>query len=404
MRSVVVALLLLSTGSLQAQSDAAFVDWARQQAVTLDAEDRAFRALDEGISKARLIGVGESVHESAPFGEFRLRLLQDLVRRHRVTALVLESGMPEVMAVDDYVLGRTARIDHDAALPGLGEVEEIRKTMEWLREWNRTAGRKRPVRVYGADLSGRSGSMLPALDRLAQLTASDSATKAIMDRIRPVATQLSGRWWRPAQQKYDALPADAKSALAIDVSLLSDRVSHPGQDEWARRLALLIERNEENLRLGSYTAIAPRDHALAENTLWVVSRLQTGERAVYWAHNAHVQKALIRGGPLPPGNYLGSGMRFAAALGDRYYAIGTAYGGPALDDQTAPATDSVDEALQRVSSNAFVLPLGGKHGEAVGAWLTRERTMRFQTGYLSLPLVPAFDAVVYFERASRAAP
>jgi erythromycin esterase len=401
MRIAVAAFLLLFTGSAQAQSEASFMDWARQYAVSFTKDDNAFRTLDSGIVRARLIGVGESVHESAPFAEFRRRLLQDLVRRHRVTALVLESGMPEVMAVDDYVLGRKASIDYDAALPGLGEIDEIRATVEWLREWNRSEGRKRPVRVYGADLSGRSGSMLPALDHLEKLTAGDSATKAIIDRIRPVATQLSSRWFRPAQQKYDALTAETKSALAIDVSLLADRVAHlAGASESAQRLALLLERNEEGLRLGTYTAIAPRDHALAENTLWIVSRLPAGERAVYWAHNAHVQKALIHGGPLPPGKYLGSGLRFATALGIAYYAIGTAYGGPALDDGSAPSPESVDEALQRVSASSFVLPLTAPRTAAADAWLTRERPMRFQTGYLSLPLA-AFDAVVYFDKASR---
>lgn len=158
-RSAATLFLLLLTSPLAAQSDEAFVVWARGRAVTIDESGKAFRTLDGAIGKARLIGVGESVHEAEPFTSFRLQLLQDLVRRHRVTALVLESGLPEAMAVDDYVRGRTAAVDFDAALPGgLGALVEIRRTMEWLREWNLGEGRRRPVGVYGADLPGRSGT------------------------------------------------------------------------------------------------------------------------------------------------------------------------------------------------------------------------------------------------------
>src|SRR5262245_48196876 len=85
----------------QSTSDAAFVEWAKGRMVPLES-GKPFTALDAGIADARLIGVGESVHEIQTFLTFRLELLQDLVRRHTVTALTLESGLPEAMAVDAY--------------------------------------------------------------------------------------------------------------------------------------------------------------------------------------------------------------------------------------------------------------------------------------------------------------
>ena len=169
MTTFTIALLVLSLSTpLAAQSpDTAFVEWAQRRVAPIDASGAAFRKLDQGLAGARLIGVGESVHEAQPFLAFRLQLLQDLVRRHRVTALVLESGLPEAMAADDYVRGRTAKIDWDAALPGgYGRLAEIQRTVEWLREWNLGPGKGRPVGVYGADLPSRSGSIVPALDRL----------------------------------------------------------------------------------------------------------------------------------------------------------------------------------------------------------------------------------------------
>ncbi|HEY7215369.1 MAG TPA: erythromycin esterase family protein, partial [Thermoanaerobaculia bacterium] len=171
--SVAAALFLLLAESPVDPSDAAFVKWAQDRVVPMDSAGQAFRILDSEVAEARLIGVGESVHETQTFLTFRFQLLQDLVRRHRVTALVLESGLPEAMALDDYVRGRTATVDFDAALPGgFGALEEIRRTMEWLREWNLGLGREHPVGVYGADVPARSGSMVPALDRLLELTGS----------------------------------------------------------------------------------------------------------------------------------------------------------------------------------------------------------------------------------------
>lgn len=408
-RPIAAALLLLLTGPLGVRPDAAFVEWARGRIVPIDPAGRAFRALDRSIADVRLIGVGESVHEAQPFLTFRFQLLQDLVRRHRVTALVLESGLPEAMALDDYVRGRTTTVDFDATLPGgFGALEEIRRTMEWLREWNLGGGWKRPVGVYGADLPARSGSIVPALDRLQELTAGNADVRAVIDSLRPPAIQASGPWWKAAAENYATLSADAKAAMTSDANLLVERVSRLSEGdrdrlEWARRLAQVVQQNEATLRLGGFSPTAPRDVAMAENTLWVLGRLAAGERAVYWAHNAHVQRVPVEGPPLPPGSFPSAGTRFSAALGKQYFAIATAYGGPSMDKATAAESGSVDAALESVAKGPFLLPLAGPRPSAVNSWLTEKRLMRFQIQYLIVPLGKAFDAVAYFDRATRAA-
>jgi erythromycin esterase len=373
--------------------------------VRLDPAAEKFRELDPGLEGVRLIGVGESVHESEPFAGFRARLLKDLVRRHRVTALVLESGLAEVMEADDYVRGRTATIDFDRALPGgHGSLAEVRRTIEWLREWNHGPGRAHPVGVYGADLPGRAGSLVPALDRLREMIPDDSTTLRLVESIRPIAVQNASGWWKGAADKYAKLTAEQKASLATDVSLLADRVNHLGTGDperlaRARRLVNVIVRSEESLRLGMYALPIPRDQALAENTLWVLGRLRPGERAVYWAHNAHVQKVGVTGPSLPPGVFPASGMRFDVALGSAYFAVGTSYGGPARDDQSSVKPGSVDGALEALGQGSTLLVL---RGAPPSAWLSEPRPMRFQAGYLTLPLGAAFDAVFYFERAEAA--
>jgi erythromycin esterase-like protein len=181
-----LAFALCPIGRLDAQSDPGFAAWAKARAVPIDVSGRALRTLDSAAAGARLIGVGESVHEMQEFMELRFELLQHLVRHGRVTALVLESGLPEAIAVDDWVHGRTDSVDFTTQLgPDYNGSEIIRRAMTWLREWNLGAGKAHPVAIYGADMSiGDGRSMLPALDRL-QAVAGTDARIAATDRRRP---------------------------------------------------------------------------------------------------------------------------------------------------------------------------------------------------------------------------
>jgi erythromycin esterase-like protein len=144
---------------------------------------------------------------------------------------------------------------------------------------------------------------------------------------------------------------------------------------------------------------------MAANTRWIVDALPDGERAVLWAHNAHVQRVAIKGGPLPPGSFTSMGYRLGRQMGQSYFAVGTAYGGPSVDSAGAPRPGSVDAALAGIGPAPYLLPLrSSSRGGQVATWLQAERPMRFQVGHLLLPLAAAFDAVVYFDRLSPANP
>jgi erythromycin esterase len=163
-RILTLGFLLLPSGPLGAQSDSGFAAWAGTRAVPLASPARAVRALDSAAADARLIAVGESVHDVPRFMELRFDLLQHLVRNRRATALVLESGLPEAVAVDEYVRGRRDTVDFAAHLGSGYNGPIVRRAMAWLRAWNLGEGKAHPVSVYGADISiGDGRSMLPAM-------------------------------------------------------------------------------------------------------------------------------------------------------------------------------------------------------------------------------------------------
>lgn len=133
---------------------------------------------------------------------------------------------------------------------------------------------------------------------------------------------------------------------------------------------------------------------MADNLMWILGRISKGERAVYWAHNAHVQKTPVTGPSLPEGRYPAAGLRLSQSLRSAYVAIGTAYGGPSCNGGGALPAGSIDAALGQASTTDFLLPLGGKRRpEAVATWLATERPMRFQVQHLLVPLGAAFGAV-----------
>lgn len=410
-RTLAGLLFLLASHTLASDADyGAFAAWARPRIVPLDETGAAFRSLDNAFKSTKLIGVGESVHESEPFLSFRVRWLKELIQRHQVTALVYESGLAEAMAADDYVTGRTSAVDWNAALSGgYGHLAGIRAAMEWLREWNLGAGRKRPVHVYGADVPGREASMLPALDRLQELTADQPEVKRLIDAVRPTATLTAAPWFRPAQEKYDALSTEAKTDWTRNVNALVEGIARlkagdPEHLEWARRVAVTAQQYEAMQRLGAFSDAVPREEAMANNLMWILGRLKSGERAVYWAHNAHVQKVPVSGPALPPGRFASTGSKLKMLLGPKYFAIGLTYGGPSRDGGAAVPEGSLDAALSSLSTTAFVLRLDADSQPAsVAAWWSEERPMRFQVKHLLLPVGPAFDALVYFPGARAAA-
>ncbi len=108
-----------------AQSDSEFVRWGRTHAVVLDsAGAAAATALGPLLGRARLIGIGEGVHNIHQFMGFRLALLQNPVRQHRVTALAMESGLAEGMAIGANVAGRTDTVSGQSVMGNPSHVPE----------------------------------------------------------------------------------------------------------------------------------------------------------------------------------------------------------------------------------------------------------------------------------------
>jgi erythromycin esterase len=408
--------LLLAATAAAAQGPPTVFGWIRDHAHRFalgDSTGTGLGSLAERLDGARLIGVGESIHFQREFLELRSALLRELVSRKKVTAVALESGLPEAIALDRYVTGQTDRIDWPRVLNyESATFTEIRAAFEWLRAWNREPGH-RAVHVYGVDLPAGGGGMLAALAPLLEYLDRVDPTRAARARrgLLPLATRLDSPYFRQSVSRYDSLPPSEKHQLDREVAALSAAVragaaSYPkrsSRDEydWAVRFATVCEQEAVFLRLSPYHPTNPRDVAMAANTEWVMRREGPEGHVVLWAHNAHVSKRPIEGPASPARTPVPSmGSLLANTLGPGYRVVGTTYGRAVTD--SLPDPSSLDAAMAAADSVPYWVGVGLDGRDLtpdVRQWLDAPHPIQFQgVGYLALVPRLAFDVVVYFPR------
>jgi erythromycin esterase len=338
-------------------------------------------ALDDLEPLARLIGdhvrvvaVGESAHGAHEFYALRHRIIRFLVERMNFTALVWESGFPEGLMVDDFIIGRRQdreRVLIDGMTMHMGRCREMGEILDWLRGHNasRAGGSNSAegaVRFYGLDLPGSSAALGPALDvvrsyvervdpgfgprlkRLLELAASfgpDPASTSTTSKLVLVGTAVIYQYVaRPVADRNELTALLADLGVRFDAlrRLYLER-SDAEQYDVARQHLRVAAQLDVQLRAvaafmtGDAAACEAniRDLTMADTVEWV---LRGEERVIVLAHNGHVQRTPISTVPgMTPVDTLG--VHLAHRLGERYLTIGTTCGG---GDIIVPRTSTVD--------------------------------------------------------------
>jgi erythromycin esterase len=426
----VLALASLPIGAVAAQATSdttdrdAFVVWAARAATPLAALDGPFDAGNAGaVSRlstftrgARVLALGESVHDSHEFIVLRTRLTEQLIQRGLVAAVVIESGLAEGRAIDAWIAHETDTVpDFASALSyGWAGQAETLAALHALRDHNGRVPEARRVRLYGMDLPANGGgSLLPALEPVwSYLDDADPrfATES-RTQLAPLAARLASQGYGIVG-KYAALGA-ARDSLrrAIDTIGAQMRAherayvarTSRSRYDWARRLAELGAQTEAAVRIGWNDASNPRDVAMAENVRWILAREGARGLIVIWSHNLHVARVPI-GGPMFAGRggapFVESmGQRLARSLGPAYLPVGTAFRRDARDSSgVAREPTSVDAALARVGVPIYLLDLrrAPRTGGAA-RWLATEHLARAEDGYVVTAPGRAYDAMMFVD-------
>lgn len=308
---------------------------------TLDPEapdESDLEALRAVVGDARVVCIGESAHFTSEFSLLHDRVLRFLVRELGFSAFVLESGLPEGLAVDEWVRGGAgdlAEIARNGITWSLGRCAEMHDQLRWMREHNRTAS---PVRFYGMDVPGWCVNPAPGVAGcLARIPAraGDSELLATADLGTPekapapdatesdsagsdaAGSDATGTVPDGLQQRIDELVERAESAA----DPLASRCAHGARSVLEFRRGGLYPAPGRNLR----------NEVMAENLRCILER---EDRIVVAAHNVHLQRTAAFDGTAAIGGLLG------AELGEDLVVIGTTRGSGIVPDVDLDAEPS----------------------------------------------------------------
>jgi erythromycin esterase len=392
--------------------------------------------LRDVIGSARVVAIGENAHFISEFARLRHRLLRFLVERCGFTVLSYESGFSEGFAVDEWLQAQRP----DDELPQLAEScipagtarpAEVRDMFRWLRAHN---GSTTPgVRFAGIDVPSAAGSLLPALHPLSDyLSTVDPRARELLDPAVEIATAIAGTTQAQSAPGYLALDAPRQDALTAALSRLADRFDAlaPTYLDAGGRTAYDVARwrlegaraADSQLRgiAGGFAGTAlpaaatSRERYMAASVRWWLDRLGPGDRVVLMAHNAHIQRTpVVYDGEL---QVLPMGLHLDRLLGDDYVAVALTSGGgrtaalyPDADvgpygfrvEDTAlesPEPGSIEAALADAGVRLGLADLRAARGDGAGP-----DRIRLDSGYLSMPVADAFDAVVHVPETDLAA-
>ncbi|WP_406460499.1 erythromycin esterase family protein [Streptomyces sp. NBC_00111] len=403
-----------------------FTDWLRGHAVPLahldpDAPLDDLEPLRDVIGDARVVAIGEHSHFIEQFSLLRRRLLRYLVERCDFTVLGFEYGFSEGLPLDSWARGEgtdDALAAHLAAAVPVGISEPLR----WVRRHNHTTSS--PVRFAGIDIPAAGGSLLPALEPVADyLRRVDPETLPSLETAVRTASSFAGGSAAVAAPAWARLPAADQDALTAILSLLLVRfraleplyVSRGDRRDYELALHQLegALHGDHTFRAmaglfagdGLTADTSARDVYMARSVLWHLERLAPGTRIVLAAHNAHIQKTPIAFGGHLTG--LPMGQHLDWALGDDYFALGlTSVAGHTAEirrDEKAPFGFTLADTALEPPENGSVEAAFADAGSGLGlADLRRARTevsdgpdrIRLQSTYVRTPVLDAFDGVL----------
>ncbi len=427
-----VLVFFLSTLSCGDRTDGssesrAFVEWASDNAIEIESLDLSAPATDLGaidplIGSARLVGLGESRHDTREQLRLKGRLVRHLIEDLGFRALILEESTAHAEAIDRLV--RSEDGDPQTTMNQLAgwylwDTEEMLELVEWIREFNRRQPANHQVRVFGADVTAPALGMREVLEAL-----DDLGIEAGLDADTLGLDLHEGDFWPTTWARYGTLPVARRTEISLNCERLveavrsnREKIATATSKEAYERLLLMAEigQSGNSLFMASDREVggAIRESGMSRTTLWILDHVVEDHRAILWAHNLHVATGSFRMPGLAEGDLVPMGVQLGSALGDGYLTIGGTFSRGVFPPDLPPgervferpSAEVMDGALARVGRPAFVLDLRLAETEpAAKAWLGQEREWIAQDTRASLTPAESFDLVYFVEKVSRSQP
>ncbi len=426
----VVALAIGSGSDLSIGSPGPeFADWVATHGSPIDSVEPTAASSDLAplrgiVDDARVVCLGESRHDASEQFQLKHRMIKYLVEEMGFSVIVFEEGMAQAKAVDDYIQGGEG--DPAAILGELSawfawDTREVLELVEWMRAYNDDPSHATKLRFFGVDCTA------PRLGLVNALAYVERIDPAFADGFDTGSLGLSlyaeGDWW-VTFERYAAATDERREAIgrayedlaAYMESRRSELVRRSSSSEfdWAMRQVLVGQAAHDLYCSQSREEGGViRDLAMADNLTWILDEHLPGQRAVVWAHNAHISRAPFTMPDAFAGTLVDMIYHVSDRLGDDLVSIagvcyqGAYVEGDGVDPAAVAPTDTtyLGGAIAQAGEELMLLDLrSAPQGSPASRWLARERRMRGQG--VDMVCVPsdAYDAVYFVRTITRTEP
>ena len=423
---LVVALACGGAGFEPSDSQA-FIEWASNQAIAFDRLDFSVPGTDlepirSAIGSARIVGVGESRHDTREQLLLKGMLVRYLVEELDFRVLILEESVPHAESLDRYVTSGEGDLrDLMNRLAGwyLWDTEEMLEVFRWVRNFNEDREPDKQVRIFGVDITAPALGVQGVLDSL-EMAGVDTRLDA-----RALGLDIQqGDFWPTTWERYAAFSDQRRQELGNNYEELigvvtakkTEIIASLSEEAYERVLFMAEIGRAGNSFFSSISREeggAIRERWMAQTTMRILNRETPGEKAILWAHNLHVAKSSFRMPGLAEGALEPMAVQLYEELGDAYIAIGGTFGTGAYPPDLPPgerlfeavSEDVMDGALAGVHESFFLVDLRAvEQNSAAARWLQQDREWIAQDSRAVLTPGAAFDLVYYVKEISRSQP
>jgi erythromycin esterase len=423
-------LVVSSIEAQQSPSEPPLVAWARAHGTRLRvsaADCKDFEPLLPRLANARVIGLGELIHDAHELHLLRNRLARCLATSGWITAIALESGLADMAPLHNALLQpprSVVALTRERISYGWGGLPEIQALTEWIRSHNATQPFERRIRLYGMDVTGPDGfgrlnRAHRSIEELMKYLRSLEVPRArgLSNKLKPYLQQVS-------ETTYATLSPAARESLRSLLDSAEKVVRSPpgGSSEqqsqvrgWGTRSVVAVRQVLEYLelrtRLGRQPSSSPefprlvqmRDSMMADNLLWALDQQPSGGRILVLAHNAHLFRQVGPTTLRPPLQYTTVGQHLQRKLGSSYVVIGTDARalGYYLEEQDSPRAQHLASMLGGLGRNWLSIDLrAAAEDPALASWLRQPRQVRFQWGFQWIRPAVAADLLIIADSLS----
>ncbi|WP_240613624.1 erythromycin esterase family protein [Pueribacillus theae] len=266
----------------------------------------------------KVIGLGEATHGNIEFQELKKDVFEALIKNENVHVFVLEGDFGGGQQINQFIVNGngTAEEAVKALDYSIYNTEQMVDLVQWLHDYNVTAGEDEKVYFYGNDMQRYDFSKKEVLDYYEAVNLDNN--KKYADQLKNVSNdtmrELTTKQLEEINHTVDNILLDLQS----NVGTYEEQSSHDAFSFALQHAQIMKQRTQLFLNEENYTKL--RDKYLADNLQWIVEfEAERGHGKVFVSgHNGHIEKTSASlAGYKSMGNYLDE------LYGAEYFAIGT---------------------------------------------------------------------------------